>query len=81
MYGVRTRCGADGSRSQSRRPVTQAPSFVPLDTSAPLKLLSAAAGTGMGTYDYTPAFRLMLPATASPGAYAASVVVSINTGP
>ncbi len=62
-------------------PTTQAASYQPLSSATPMKLLSAATGTGMGTYDFTPSFRLTVPAGVPPGSYSASVVVTINAGP
>jgi hypothetical protein len=62
-------------------PLSPATTYQALSTTLPLKILSAAAGTGMGTYDFTPEFRLAIPASAVPGGYQASVVVSINSGP
>jgi plastocyanin len=47
----------------------------------PLKVLQATAGTGMGTYDYTPDFQLTVPSSAAAGSYTANVTVSINSGP
>jgi hypothetical protein len=35
----------------------------------------------MGTYEYTPDFRLLIPASSAPGDYSSSLVVSINAGP
>ncbi len=52
-----------------------------LSNTLPLKLLSAGTGTGMGTYDFTPDFRLTVPASTVPGQYQASLVVSTNSGP
>lgn len=50
-------------------------------SATPLKVLQATGGSGMGTYDYTPAFQLTVPASAVAGAYTANVTVSINSGP
>ncbi len=47
----------------------------------PLKMLQAAATTGMGTYDYVPSFQLTVPSSAAAGSYAANLTVSINSGP
>lgn len=55
-------------------------SYQPLITS-PLKLISAAPGTGMGVYDFAPDFQLELPASAYAGLYTASLTTSINSGP
>ena len=62
-------------------PLTQVGSYQALSNTIPLKLLSAAAGTGMGSYDFTPEFRLIVPASTTPGEYRASLVVSVNSGP
>jgi len=48
---------------------------------SPLAVLSAAVGNGMGTYDFTPDMRQIVPADASPGSYEAFLTVSINSGP
>lgn len=62
-------------------PTSQASSYQVLGNAVPLKLLSAAAGEGMGSYDFTPDFRLTIPASTIPGEYHASLVVSVNSGP
>jgi len=62
-------------------PLTQVASFQTLSATAPLKVLAAPPGTGMGSYDFTPDFRLTVPASTAPGEYQASVVVSVNSGP
>ena len=67
--------------SGNTAPLTQVGSYQALTNTIPLKLLSAAAGTGMGSYDFTPDFRLMVPASTTPGEYRASLVVSVNSGP
>jgi hypothetical protein len=67
--------------SGNTAPVTQAGSYQALSNTIPLKLISAAAGTGMGSYDFTPDFRLIVPASTTPGEYRASLVVSVNSGP
>ena len=67
--------------SGNTAPVTQAGSYQALSNTIPLRLLSAAAGTGMGSYDFTPDFRLIVPASTTPGEYRASIVVSVNSGP
>lgn len=61
-------------------PVSVVISYQPLSVS-PLKLIAAAPGSGMGTYDFTPDFQLTLPASAYAGAYTASFITSINSGP
>ncbi len=62
-------------------PLPTPASYVAMSIATPLKLLSAAATTGMGTYDYTPQFQLTVPGSALTGAYAANVTVSVNSGP
>jgi len=62
-------------------PLPTPASYVALSIATPLKLLSAALTTGMGTYDYTPQFQLTVPGSALTGAYAANVTVSVNSGP
>lgn len=61
-------------------PTSGATTYQPLGAT-PLKLLSAAAGQGMGTYDYTPDFQLTVPAQTLAGTYQSVVTVSVNTGP
>jgi plastocyanin len=61
-------------------PTSQVTTYQPLSTS-PLAVLSAAAGNGKGTYDFTPDMRQIVPADSSPGAYEAFLTVSINSGP
>lgn len=48
---------------------------------APLKMLQAAATTGMGSYGYVPSFQLTVPGSAAAGSYTANLTVSINSGP
>jgi plastocyanin len=62
-------------------PVSQALTYQPLSSVTPLKLLSAAAGTGMGMYDFTPDGRLTVPAESIPDNYEALMTVTINSGP
>lgn len=62
-------------------PTSQVTSYQPLSDVAPLALVSAAAGNGMGTYDFTPDARLIVPAESAPGDYEAFMTVSINSGP
>ncbi len=61
-------------------PTSSVTSYQPLSTS-PLAVLSAAATTGKGTYDFKPDMRQIVPADASPGTYEAFLTVSINSGP
>lgn len=80
-FKIRLLSSAIVTLSGAAPPATQAPSFVALDPSVATKLLGAAPGTGMGRYGYTPDFQLTIPASAAPGDYSASLVVSINSGP
>jgi len=66
--------------SGNTQPTSQVTSYQPLSGS-PLAVLSAAVGNGMGTYDFTPDMRQIVPADASPGSYEAFLTVSINSGP
>ena len=54
---------------------------VPFTGGTPLKILSAAAGVGMGSYTYVPTFTLEIPTSTIAGTYAAAVTVTINAGP
>ncbi|MBA4181392.1 MAG: hypothetical protein C0506_12445 [Anaerolinea sp.] len=67
--------------SGNTAPQTQIADYEPLNPAAPLKLLRASAGTGMGTYDFIPDFRLTLPASTWLGEYTAALVVTVNSGP
>ena len=67
--------------SGNTAPTSQVTSYQPLNSITPLTLLSAALGAGMGTYDFTPDARLIVPAESTPGAYEAFMTVSINSGP
>ena len=62
-------------------PAASPASYTALSLATPLKLLSAALNTGMGTYDYTPQFQLTVPGSAVVGSYTANVTVSVNSGP
>ncbi len=62
------------------KPVSQVTSYQPLSGAA-LKILSAAATTGMGMYVFPPDFRLNVPAESVPGVYAAFMTVSVVSGP
>ncbi len=66
--------------SGNTAPVSAVTSYQPLGTTA-LKICSAGAGQGLGTYDYTPDFQLAVPAQTLAGTYQAVVTVSINSGP
>lgn len=67
---------ADGNT----RPVSVMASLTPLSTSDQT-LLSAAADTGMGTYNVVPTFSLTIPADAYAGTYTATVTATIVAGP
>jgi hypothetical protein len=62
-------------------PLAQVTTYQALSIALPLKILSAVVSTGMGTYNFTPDFRLVVPASTVPGSYQASIVVSVNSGP
>lgn len=50
-------------------------------SATPLKIASAASGTGDGVYDMTPGFRLTVPAEVLAGSYTATVTIAIGVGP
>lgn len=62
-------------------PVSAQTTFTSLDPVTPVKLLSAAPHTGMGTYQFTPEFTLTIPASAYAGTYVAPVQLTIITAP
>jgi len=62
-------------------PSSQATTYQPLSSTTPLQVLSAAAGEGMGTYQFTPDFQLTVPSETKAGDYQALMSVSINAGP
>lgn len=62
------------------KPVSTQTTFVSLSGAA-LKIASAAVGEGDGVYDLTPGFQLTVPGGTFIGSYAASVTVTISTGP
>jgi plastocyanin len=55
-------------------------SYQPL-SGTPSTFLVAAAGDGMGTYDFIPDFSLLVPAESVPGDYGALLTVTLTTGP
>jgi hypothetical protein len=61
-------------------PVSVVISYQPVSPS-PMKLITAAPGSGAGTYEFTPGFQLTLPASAYAGAYATALTTSVNSGP
>lgn len=61
-------------------PTSQITSYQPL-SAVPLAMLSAAEDEGMGTYDFTPDCRLIVPAATTPGDYEAFLTVNIVSGP
>ncbi len=61
-------------------PTTAMATLVPL-SGTPAKMLSAALSAGMGSYNYTPDFQLIVPGSTLAGSYTANVTVSINSGP
>ena len=50
-------------------------------SATPLKIASAASGTGNGVYDLTPGFRLTVPAEVVTGSFSATVTVLVSAGP
>ncbi|MBA4180694.1 MAG: hypothetical protein C0506_08920 [Anaerolinea sp.] len=62
-------------------PTTRVPTFVALSTTAPLKVISASTGSGMGRYSYVPDFQLTITGSTRSGTYTASLAVTMNTGP
>ncbi len=80
-FRVRLLPGSITTASGGTPPATLASSYQALSAALPLKLLAAAVGAGMGTYDFVPDFSLLVPASAAPGVYEASIVVSVNSGP
>jgi hypothetical protein len=69
------------TQSGNTAPQSQVASFQALSDTTPLKILSAAAGTGMGSYQFTPDFRLVVPGDAGTGDYQALMTVTVNAGP
>ncbi len=67
--------------SGNTAPLTLAATYQSLSNAIPLKILVAAPGSGMGSYDFIPDYRLMVPSSTVPGDYQASLVVSVNSGP
>lgn len=80
-FRVRLVPAAISTISGGTPPVSLVSSYQALSDSLPLKLLSAAPGTGMGSYNFVPDFNLLLPASVPQGDYQASIVVSVNSGP
>ncbi len=64
----------------SNKPASTQTAFASL-SGTPIKIASAAAGTGNGLYDMTPGFRLTVPAETYTGSYTATVTVAISVGP
>jgi len=69
------------TESGNTPPASQVTTYQALSTTTPLKLLSAGPGNGMGAYQFTPDFRLNVPAEAGTGDYQALMTVTINAGP
>lgn len=61
-------------------PVSTQTSYTNLSVT-PIKIASAAAGSGNGVYDLTPDFQINIPAEAYVGTYNATLTISINAGP
>jgi len=66
--------------SGSGPPSSTMTSFAPLSTS-PQTMLSASGANGVGTYDFTPDFRLKIPAATYSGSYSATVTATFIVGP
>ncbi|MBA4181391.1 MAG: hypothetical protein C0506_12440 [Anaerolinea sp.] len=81
VANFKTQLTAVTTVSGNTAPIPSPASFTPLSSITPVKLLSAALTTGMGSYTYTPAFQLTVPGSAGAGSYTANVTVSINSGP
>ena len=62
------------------KPASTQTTFASL-SSTDLKIVSANAAQGNGTFDVTPDFRLTVPAAAYSGAYTATVTITIANGP
>lgn len=69
------------TQSGNTAPQSQVATFQSLSDTTPLKILSAAAGTGMGSYQFTPDFRLVVPGETAAGDYQSLMTVTINAGP
>jgi hypothetical protein len=54
---------------------------IPTAGGTPLKIVSAATNTGMGSYNIPPAFELMVRAETVAATYTSTITVAINTGP
>ncbi|MBI5949501.1 MAG: WxL domain-containing protein [Chloroflexi bacterium] len=67
--------------SGNTAPQSLVTSYQSLSQASATTLVRAATGTGMGTYDLAPEFRLTVPANVKEGTYTASLVVTIVSGP
>ena len=54
---------------------------IPTTGGTPLKIVSAATNTGMGSYNIPPAFELMVRAETVAAVYTSTITVTINDGP
>jgi hypothetical protein len=54
---------------------------IPTTGGTPLKIVSAATNTGMGSYNIPPAFELEVRAETVAAAYTSTITVAINSGP
>ncbi len=54
---------------------------IPTAGGTPLKIVSAATNTGMGSYNIPPAFELMVRAETVAATYTSTITVAINSGP
>lgn len=61
-------------------PVSLAPDWI-VSSLPGQKILSAASGSGMGTYRFTPRFRLIVPANAYAGVYSATLTINLIASP
>ncbi len=61
------------------KPVSDATSYAPLDSSLPF--MTAAVDTGMGSYWFDPDFQLEIPADTYAGTYVSTVTITITSGP
>jgi hypothetical protein len=62
-------------------PTSPLMSYTSIGGDTAITFVSAPAGMGMGTYNLTPTFQLLVPADAHTGTYVSTVTVSIIAGP
>lgn len=63
------------------KPVSSVTSLTSILTGTPLKFVSAATDTGMGSYTLAPNFSLLIPAETYVGTYTSTITVTIVSGP